>query len=547
MAPTTAQQPELLALTQWALAAKVKFVPGLRPERLPSGGRGMVSTFPISAGAALVSVPAALALTSAAPPPPALPPGLWAELPWAGRLAALLLLEKAAGASSRSAPFVAALPATAAAAGLPAAWADGEAAQLQVPAVVEQVERQRQEWAALHGRLAPHLPPAAASWDDFLWAMSCVRSRSFGAPGLPLPLGRVAAAAAAGQAAVAAAAAAGGAAAAAGAEAAVAAAGAAAAAWALGRARDPAREARVLCPLIDVFNHSSRTGSGCELDTWSGEFKVVTREAAAAGEEVFINYGAGGNDLLLTLYGFVEEGNPSDTYPLQGLPAKAAVGGRQLREAAAAAAALQEASADRDGLPPAAAAALAAAAGEPAPAAASGGGGGQPVPYAALGPEARAALRAAVEAELKLLGTPLEVDEQLLAVFERTAGADAELAPLRGAAEERGARAAALEGQVEAAAAQHERAAAAAAAEGQAGEGSEGPAAAAAAAAAAEAAALAQALADARAGAAAARGLLERAESEVAAAEAATAGVRRLAVQYRALKKRLLRAVLAQL
>jgi hypothetical protein len=37
------------------------------------------------------------------------------------------------------------------------------------------------------------------------------------------------------------------------------------------------------------------------------------------GEQVFISYGPQGNDSLLQFYGFVEPGNPHDTYVVPGL------------------------------------------------------------------------------------------------------------------------------------------------------------------------------------------------------------------------------------
>jgi hypothetical protein len=186
----SAQAP-LLALTQWALSAGIKYAPGLRPTEVPGGarllpegvrasalmsptsprspaltaaspsryqharlhcasiprtpgGRGVITTFPVAAGAALVSVPPRLALSSAGAPPTALPPAgaaAWAspDCPWYARLAVRLLLERAAGAASPLAPFVAALPRDAAAVGLPAAWAPPEVTQLQVPSLIRQV------------------------------------------------------------------------------------------------------------------------------------------------------------------------------------------------------------------------------------------------------------------------------------------------------------------------------------------------------------------------------------------------------------------------
>ena len=41
------------------------------------------------------------------------------------------------------------------------------------------------------------------------------------------------------------------------------------------------------------------------------------------GEQVFISYGPQGNDSLLQFYGFVEAGNPHDTYRVPNLPGRA--------------------------------------------------------------------------------------------------------------------------------------------------------------------------------------------------------------------------------
>ena len=41
------------------------------------------------------------------------------------------------------------------------------------------------------------------------------------------------------------------------------------------------------------------------------------------GEQVFISYGPQGNDSLLQFYGFVEAGNPHDTYRVPRLAARA--------------------------------------------------------------------------------------------------------------------------------------------------------------------------------------------------------------------------------
>jgi hypothetical protein len=176
-------QASLLALTQWALGVGIKYAPGLRPTELgkgaalggggacraaaplaaarartiappprdprcpaprhplPPGSRGVVTSFPVAAGAALVSVPARLALSSGGPPPPGVPAAAWAApgCPWYAQLAVKLLIERAAGPASPLAPFIAALPPSAAAVGLPAAWCADEVAQLQAPQITRQV------------------------------------------------------------------------------------------------------------------------------------------------------------------------------------------------------------------------------------------------------------------------------------------------------------------------------------------------------------------------------------------------------------------------
>ncbi|GBF92150.1 hypothetical protein Rsub_04497 [Raphidocelis subcapitata] len=581
------QQSALLALTQWALAGGAKYVPGLRPAQLPGGGRGIVTTFPITPGAALVSVPPALALSSAAPPPPGTPAAVWGAAPWQARLAALLLAERAAGASSRLAPFVAALPG-AGDVGLPATWPEEELPQLQVPAAVRAAGEQRREWEAWHARLGPHLPPACASRDDFFWAMSCVRSRSFEAPPLPLPLSRIAAAAAAAQAAVAAAAVGGGAGAAAGAEALVLAAAGGAAAWAASAARGgggggggggadgSGGGTRVMCPLIDIFNHSAATDSCCELDTWSGELRVYAREAVAAGAEVFLNYGVTSNDQLLLLYGFVDESAADDKYPLEGPAQKAAEWRRQQegqqegeQEGADGGErlAVPQVSLGRRGLPASEGRALAALAGNAPPAAAAAAGDGW-VQYTSLPSGARALLAAAVRRESQLLGSSLGDDEALLSAWEKLPDARASAEAQRARAAEAEARAAAAEaalGRARAAAgAEAELSAVISAPEAAAAEAAEaerGAHAAGAGVAVADAAmdagaqssgggeleALALAAASARAAAASEAGRLAAAESEAAALAAAVAGLRPVAVRYRAAKKRVLAEALSQL
>lgn len=81
-----------------------------------------------------------------------------------------------------------------------------------------------------------------------------------------------------------------------------------------------------MCPVIDAANHSSRAESDVAFEYFRNQFVLSTKGSHRAGDQVLISYGPQGNDSLLQFYGFVEGGNPNDTYTLLG----ARVGGRSL-------------------------------------------------------------------------------------------------------------------------------------------------------------------------------------------------------------------------
>jgi hypothetical protein len=127
------------------------------------------------------------------------------------------------------------------------------------------VEAEQAEWSRCHGLLAPLLAGKGLSKADLDWALCCVSSRSFAGPYAGTPLrGRLAAAAALQAAAAVAALAAHSSTAAAALDVAGLAALAALAARDLQRAAS--LQLHAMCPLIDLFNHSSGSASGCEFN-----------------------------------------------------------------------------------------------------------------------------------------------------------------------------------------------------------------------------------------------------------------------------------------
>jgi hypothetical protein len=130
---------QLLDLTQWALSQGIKYAK-VRPEQL-SGGRGMVATFPIAAGEALVSVPqqAALRVFPGDSPPAPLAAAVasqWPTLPWYLKLACKLACEAQQGSRSSLAAPVAALPRSV---DLPATWPAEDLQQLQCQHMIDLV------------------------------------------------------------------------------------------------------------------------------------------------------------------------------------------------------------------------------------------------------------------------------------------------------------------------------------------------------------------------------------------------------------------------
>jgi hypothetical protein len=74
----------------------------------------------------------------------------------------------------------------------------------------------------------------------------------------------------------------------------------------------------VICPMMDMVNHCSNDDVACQVSfeyfTNTYTLAVQANAQVAAGEQIFISYGARSNDQLLQYYGFVEADNPNDVY-----------------------------------------------------------------------------------------------------------------------------------------------------------------------------------------------------------------------------------------
>lgn len=67
-------------------------------------------------------------------------------------------------------------------------------------------------------------------------------------------------------------------------------------------------------PLIDVANHSRN--ANCKLEISTEGASLVAARSIESGEELTLDYGNRGNEMLLLAYGFAIQNNPDDFYPV---------------------------------------------------------------------------------------------------------------------------------------------------------------------------------------------------------------------------------------
>jgi len=280
-----------------------------------NGRRGLIALDSISEDEIFVGVPRSLALVvdplERCPCKEFISQSVYQKFPWDAKMATLLLCEKRKGKDSRLYPYINQLPTI----DTPVRWSESEIDELQSPSMKDIVLKQKQEWQEYYNEFRQACKGKdndKESWDDFLWAMESVRSRTFSGPyagsslkerismaaflgvgGLlyafiaHIPLQSI------GNAAIAAA--------------------------SFNLMYDLILSSRLkwygMCPVIDGINHCGKITSDIQYEYFTNKFALTTNRSYKAGDELFISYKKA-NSLFVQYYGFVEEENPDDIYKL---------------------------------------------------------------------------------------------------------------------------------------------------------------------------------------------------------------------------------------
>uniref|UniRef100_A0A7S3EP57 SET domain-containing protein n=1 Tax=Rhodosorus marinus TaxID=101924 RepID=A0A7S3EP57_9RHOD len=283
--------------------------------------RGMIAEQDFDASSAIVKVPKEMVLESNSIPetnpiPSFVTSSYWKSQRWWVRLALRLVYQKQTDKKPNLSGYVNALPKTFS---TPFHWTAEELQETQYIPIQKQVVNQQQEWKRLHRLLTENLKDErSVEFDEFVWALECVRSRAFSGEAEATPFGeRLKTIAFAGALSV------------------------AALTLHLADSEQVLNglslaviallsydliyprvqkaiggeewKRYILCPIIDFCNHSSRAESDISYEYFFSSF-VLKTGPYKKGEQVFISYGDRSNDQLLQYYGFVEENNPHDVY-----------------------------------------------------------------------------------------------------------------------------------------------------------------------------------------------------------------------------------------
>eukprot|EP00798_Chlamydomonas_sp_ICE-L_P025788 gene25788-11455_t len=159
--PSPVNEPAMEQLLSWAKETAAIDFKHIVPAIFPDTGRGLTTKEPLKADSVILSVPRDSAITLAprqkCPFPTFVQSGdaYWDKTPWHVALAVMLLYHKQENGFLK--PYSESLP--------------------------KKVEEQRQDWAAYYAALQAGLQPGKeVAEDEFYWAMSCVRSRTFSGP-----------------------------------------------------------------------------------------------------------------------------------------------------------------------------------------------------------------------------------------------------------------------------------------------------------------------------------------------------------------------------
>lgn len=283
-----------------------------------TGVRGVYTSKALEADSIICEVPRKLALevTTAKSKCPLnhIQQKFWDKCDWWSKLGLLLLSEMQKGESSFRSDYIKALPA---AIPTPLHFSQEQLDFLQYEPLVQDVNLQRRSWYKLYDEYCEACEDSSlvASRDEFIHSMECVRSRTFSGPyegsnwetrvkqyGLVLALAVVYVVGGFGEAYQ-------------------------AFNGCLGVflfilfrdlqvQRNPRSIRYVLCPVLDMFNHSSEIESDASYEYFRNTFTLTLNRKVEADKEVCISYGKRGNDELMQYYGFVVPGNKYDTYTM---------------------------------------------------------------------------------------------------------------------------------------------------------------------------------------------------------------------------------------
>lgn len=159
------------------------------PQKLGmnASSRGMTATAPLKKGNRLITVScqSTLQVTSLdgkkSPIPHQISGETWQRLPWFARLA-LLLLDAKLDPKSNMKLWIQKLPKSF---DTPFHWSERELLELQNRKMIQSVHEQRKLYRKLYNDIngnADNLLARKLKYDDFVWAVECIRSRAFSGP-----------------------------------------------------------------------------------------------------------------------------------------------------------------------------------------------------------------------------------------------------------------------------------------------------------------------------------------------------------------------------
>lgn len=296
----------------WASDHGVQF-PNLQISDF-GGLRGMKATKDIQRDQELVSLAreSAIAVEPRSRCPDDCDKDWWKSAPWYMKMAAMLIKERKLGSKSQLSGYVASLPTDV---DVPLQWEVPEVQELQYSPIVAAIERQKAQYAEFMNEMVAKTS-INPSYEDLVWALSCIRSRSFSGPYIGSRLserikgaGLVAALALANisifngsveqtlNAIV------------------------AVAVFNLLYELLLSRDVKVylLAPGVDFINHSPDVETDLSYDYFQDSYAVRSDREYTKGDQVFISYGKQTNDALMQYYGFCLSDNPLDVFVIEDL------------------------------------------------------------------------------------------------------------------------------------------------------------------------------------------------------------------------------------